>query len=541
MAIRMSIAVAAAHAALKAQVAKIDSLNVYPVPDGDTGTNMLLTLESVLRETSEATYETPEAASKAGARAALMGARGNSGVILSQMIRGACDVLARSASLSAETFVSALEGARERAYASIREPVEGTMLTVIKDAANAAREALESGVSEPVHVVGAAAREAHASVKRTPQLLATLREAGVVDAGGLGVAVILDALSSWLGGKEPEARDLAEPDTGGYQGSEKAGAVDPELVAWGYCTEFFVTGFSGDADEFGEHVHEIGQSVLVVSDDDLMKVHLHTQNPGEALSYAGGFGRLHGVKIDDMETQTREAQVRRNGGGSAEEAGFGSANVSVVVASRGAGSRRIFEEAGAVVVEGGQGANPSAADFARAVQATGSPEVVLLPNNKNIIPTVESLDELVEARVHVVPTTSIASGLAVLIAFDPEMDPDEVVEEMREVHDSLRCAEVTRSVRAASVDGHEVPEGAYLGLLDGGLYAVEEDVRSATMKIAEEILDGGAELLTLLKGEELPQDEAEGIAEEIRALDAEAEVQLLDGGQPMYPLQIVAE
>lgn len=541
MAIRMSFVVAAAHAALKAQVAKIDSLNVYPVPDGDTGTNMLLTLESVLRETSEESYETPEEASKAGARAALMGARGNSGVILSQMIRGACDVLARSASLSAETFVSALEGARERAYASIREPVEGTMLTVIKDAANAAREALETGVSDPAGVVGAAAREAHASVKRTPQLLATLREAGVVDAGGLGVAIILDALSSWLGGKEPEARDLAEPDTAESHGPEKAGAVDPEKVAWGYCTEFFVTGFSGDADEFGEHVHEIGRSVLVVRDDDLVKVHLHTQNPGEALSYAGGFGRLHGVKIDDMEAQTREARVRRQ---EAEDGGRGApgpAAISVVVASRGEGSRRIFEEAGAVVVEGGQGANPSAADFARAVQETGSPEAVLLPNNKNIIPTVESLDELVEARVHVVPTTSIAAGLAVLIAFDPEADLDEVVEEMWEVHDSLRCAEVTRSVRAASVDGHEVPEGAFLGLLDGSLYAVEDDVRGATMKIAEELLDGGAELLTLLRGEDLPQMEAEGIAEEIRALDAEAEVQLLDGGQPMYPLQIVAE
>jgi DAK2 domain fusion protein YloV len=502
---------------------------------------MLLTLESVLRETSEESYETPEEASKAGARAALMGARGNSGVILSQMIRGACDVLARSASLSAETFVSALEGARERAYASIREPVEGTMLTVIKDAANAAREALETGVSDPAGVVGAAAREAHASVKRTPQLLATLRDAGVVDAGGLGVAIILDALGSWLGGKEPEGRDLAEPDIGDSQGSERAGAVDPEQVAWGYCTEFFVTGFSGDADEFGGHVHEIGHSVLVVRDDDLVKVHLHTQNPGEALSYAGGFGRLHGVKIDDMEAQTREAQSRRNGDGSAEKSRSEPDAISVVVASRGDGSRRIFEEAGAVVVEGGQGANPSAADFARAVQEMGSPEVVLLPNNKNIIPTVESLDELVEARVHVIPTTSIAAGLAVLIAFDPETDPDEMVEEMREVHDSLRCAEVTRSVRAASVDGHEVPEGAYLGLLDGNLYAVEDDVRGAAMKIAGEILDGGAELLTLLKGEDLTQTEAEGIAEEIRALDAEVEVQLLDGGQPMYPLQIVAE
>lgn len=541
MAIRMALVVAAAHAALKAQVSKIDSLNVYPVPDGDTGTNMLLTLESVLRETSEESYETPEAASKAGARAALMGARGNSGVILSQMIRGACEVLARHASLSAEAFVVALEGARERAYASIREPVEGTMLTVIKDAARAAREALESGVKDPAGVIGAAAREAHASVKRTPQLLSTLREAGVVDAGGLGVAVILDGLSAWLGGKEVDEPSL--PEEGTVSGAENVGASAPgPEEAWGYCTEFFVTGFSGDAEEFGQHIHEIGRSVLVIPDDDLVKVHMHTQDPGEALSYAGTFGRLYGIKIDDMEAQSRQARGRREAAGNGERGAASAApTVGVVAASRGEGSRRIFEEAGALVVEGGQGANPSAAEFAAAVEATGAPQVVVLPNNKNIIPTVQSLGELVEAEVYVIPTTSIAAGLATMVAFDPEGEPAEVAEEMRESADSLRCAEVTRSVRAATVDGREVPEGAYLGLVDGGLRAVENGVKEAALKVAEELLDEGAELLTLLRGEELEEAFAQEIADEIRALDEEAEVEVLDGGQPMYPLQVVAE
>ena len=548
MSIRMSLVVAAAHAALKAQAAKIDSLNVYPVPDGDTGTNMLLTLESVLRETSDESYETPEAASKAGARAALMGARGNSGVILSQMIRGACDVLARHASLSAEAFVNALEGARERAYASIREPVEGTMLTVIKDAAGAARQALESGVKDPAGVVGAAAREAHSSVKRTPQLLATLREAGVVDAGGLGVAVILDGLSAWLGGKAIDAPDL--PDEEFAAKVDEAGLTSrtPEDEAWGYCTEFFVTGFSGDAEEFGSHIHEIGRSVLVVPDEDLVKVHLHTQNPGEALSYAGEFGRLYGVKIDDMEAQSREAQDRReiedndrgmDGSAGSYAPASGLATISVVVASRGEGSRRIFEEAGAVVVEGGQGANPSAADFAEAVEAAGAPEVVVLPNNKNIIPTVESLEELVDARVHVVATTSIAAGLATMVAFDHEGEPGEVAEEMREAASLLRCAEVTRAVRDAAVDGREVPEGAYIGLLDGKVQAVESGLREAALGVARALLDDGAELVTMLRGEDLDEELASEIADEIRALGAEVEV--LDGGQPMYPLQMVAE
>lgn len=541
MTIRTVFVVAAAHAALKAQVSKIDSLNVYPVPDGDTGTNMLLTLESVLRETSEESYETPEAASKAGARAALMGARGNSGVILSQMIRGACEVLARHASLSAEAFVVALEGARERAYASIREPVEGTMLTVIKDAARAAREALESGVKDPAGVVGAAAREAHASVKRTPQLLSTLREAGVVDAGGLGVAVILDGLSAWLGGKEVDEQSLPDEPV---SGAEDVGASAPvsEEEAWGYCTEFFVTGFSGDAEEFEQYIHEIGRSVLVIPDDDLVKVHMHTQDPGEALSYAGTFGRLYGIKIDDMEAQTRQARSRREAAENGERgAASGAPAVGFVAASRGEGSRRIFEEAGAVVVEGGQGANPSAAEFAAAAEATGASHVVVLPNNKNIIPTVERLEELVEAEVYVIPTTSIAAGLATMVAFDPEGEPAEVAEEMRESADSLRCAEVTRSVRAATVDGREVPEGAYLGLVGGGLRAVENGVKKAALKVAEELLEEGAELLTLLRGEELEEALAQEIADEIRALDEEAEVEVLYGGQPMYPLQVVAE
>jgi dihydroxyacetone kinase-like predicted kinase len=243
-----------------------------------------------------------------------------------------------------------------------------------------------------------------------------------------------------------------------------------------------------------------------------------------------------------MEAQSREARARRdlherdNGGSTAE-----SAAVGVVVASRGSGSRRIFEEAGAVVVEGGQGANPSAAEFALAVEASGAAQVVVLPNNKNIIPTVERLHELVEPGIHVVPTTSIAAGLATMVAFDPEGEPSEVAEEMKEAAGSLRCAEVTRSVRDASVDGHEVPEGAYIGLVDGAVRAVESNVRQAAIKVAEELVGGGAELLTLLGGEDLDEAAAAEIADEIRALDGEIEVEVLHGGQPMYPVQMVAE
>ena len=517
--------VAAAHAAIKAQVARINALNVYPVPDGDTGTNMLLTLESALKETSGKTYPTPEEASRAGARAALMGARGNSGVILSQMIRGACEVLADRSTLDAEAFAAALDGARERAYSSVREPVEGTMLTVIKDAAEAALAALEEG-SGLQSVVLEAAEAAHDSVRRTPELLEVLRDAGVVDAGGLGVAVILDGLYACVTGQGiPASAEVAEDD------APDLDAIHAKEETWGYCTEFFVDGFEGDPSAFEEHVHASGRSVLVVADRELVKVHLHTQDPGGALSYAARFGRLAGVKVEDME-----AQVRSRDPETEERA---AARLGVVAASRGEGNRALFEGMGAVVVAGGQGENPSAADIAREVEETGADSVVLLPNNKNIVPTAEQVSELTEAQTFVVPTTNVAAGLAVMDGYDAEGEPEEVVEEMCEIFDSLRVGEVTRAVRDARVGERDVAAGSFMGFLDGELVAVGKSVEEAAVALAGGIVGDGADLLTLLRGEDLAKDELEAIVDGIRGLEVEVEVR--DGGQPLYPLQVVAE
>jgi DAK2 domain fusion protein YloV len=533
MAVRIDSLVATAHAALKSQVARIDALNVYPVPDGDTGTNMLLTLESIVKETRDKTYEGLEDATRAAARAALMGARGNSGVILSQMIRGACEVLAKRDSVSAEAFAAALEGARERSYASVREPVEGTMLTVIKDAARAASaeasaEASADEEADLAAVVLAATTEAHAAVRRTPELLDVLREAGVVDAGGLGVAVILDGLYARVSGQGIE--DTFEEEE---SAAPNLAAIHAEEEAWGYCTEFVVTGFSGDAREFEERIYSSGRSVLVVSDDDLVKVHVHTQDPGETLSYAGRFGRLSGVKVDDME-----AQVRSRGEDAAEA---GERDLAVVAASRGEGSRKLFEQMGAVVIEGGQGANPSAEDFARAVERTGAGSVILLPNNNNIVPTAEQVHELVDAEVHVVRTISIAAGLVAMVGFDTEGETEEVVEEMREITAGLRCAEVTQAVREARIDGRQVPEGAYIGLLDGELVAVEDGVEDAAIRLVEKMLEGGIDIVTLLRGYGMNERSAERVVEGIKRLNTDVEIEIKDGGQPLYPLQIVGE
>jgi dihydroxyacetone kinase-like predicted kinase len=324
-----------------------------------------------------------------------------------------------------------------------------------------------------------------------------------------------------------------EVDPEGQQRAPDLDAIHAREEAWGYCTEFLVDGFRGDPDEFEEHIYASGRSVLVVGDDTLVKVHLHTQDPGDALSYAGRFGRLAGVKVEDMEAQVKARDPKPREGRLA--------NLGVVVASRGEGNRALFEQMGAVVIEGGQGENPSAADMARAVQETGAAAVVLLPNNKNIVPTAERVGELADAEVYVVSTTSIAAGLAVMVAYDAEGEPEDVVEEMREISSSLRLAEVTRAVRDARVDGHEVAEGSYIGFLDGALVSVDKSVEEAALSLAGKILSEGADLLTLLRGEALKESELEAILGGIHELYDEVEVAVRDGGQPLYPLQMVVE
>ncbi len=266
-----------------------------------------------------------------------------------------------------------------------------------------------------------------------------------------------------------------------------------------------------------------------------MKVHLHTQDPGGALTYAGRFGRLSGVKVDDMEAQTR---ARAEGPAASLRP---PARLGIVAASRGAGARELFESAGARVVEGGQGANPSTEDFVRAVEELGSRAVVLLPNNKNVVPTARSVGELVEAKVYVVPTKSIAGGLAVLVGYDAEEEPEDVVEEMCEIEETLRYAEVTMAVRDARVDGREVREGEYIGLLDGEIRSVGESVREVAYALAGDIVRGDADFVTLLRGEDLGEAEVQAISGYMRGLDDDLVVEVREGGQPLYPLQMVAE
>ena len=530
--------VAAGHAALKAHAAKIDALNVYPVPDGDTGTNMLLTLQSVLEEVSASPDLRGVEAAKVVTRAALMGARGNSGVILSQILRGACEVLAGARTFNAETLAEAFAGAKERAYAAVQSPVEGTMLSVVKDVSAAARSYVERGEKDLLELLRVAALEAHASVKRTPELLSILKEAGVVDAGGLGVAVILDGLLASLSDEEPvQGLNEAEPAAGGER--LRKTVVHSVQEAWGYCTEFLIGGFSGDEEEFRTRIRELGKSVLVIPDGDLIKVHLHTQDPGRALSCAGTFGRLSGVKVEDMDRQNRaRAASEKLMASSAPET---EANLGVVAVSKGIGNRELFESMGAVVIAGGQGANPSTEDFVQAVQSAGTPNVILLPNNKNVLPVAERVGELVEAKVRVVPTTSIACGLTAMVGYDAEGELVEVAEEMREICAESRCAEVTVAVRDSRVEGREVRKGAYIGLLDGKLRAVEDSIHAAALVLAQALIDGGADVVTLLWGADLGEIAVEKVAEAIRGLDEDIIVEVKYGGQPLYPLQMVAE
>jgi dihydroxyacetone kinase-like predicted kinase len=405
------------------------------------------------------------------------------------------------------------------------------MLTVIKDAARAAVGAVEGGEEDLPAVIRAAATEAHESVRRTPELLDVLRDAGVVDAGGLAVAVILDGLYACVTGTAIASTFVSD------DGAPDLTAIHADEEAWGYCTQFVVSGFTGGADEFEEHVYASGNE----------RARHRRRGDGERPQSHPGPG---GDALLRRRLRAARARQDRGHGGpgplqDGERGGSTRArtpgNVGVVAASRGEGNRALFEEMGAVAVEGGQGENPSAADLARAVEEAGAPTVVILPNNKNIVPTAERVGELVGVEVRVVPTRSIAAGVAAMVGFDAEGEPDEVFGEMEEIRQSLHSAEVTRSVRDAKLEGRDVPEGSYIGFLDDEMVAAGDTVGEVALSLAGKIVGRGADLLTLVRGEDLDAGELEDLSEAIRALDEDLEVETRDGGQPLYPLQMVAE
>jgi len=508
-----------ALAALEQSRQRIDDLNVYPVPDGDTGTNLTLTVRGVVEALDASSATDRQALAREATRAALMSARGNSGVILSQIVRGAAESLAESNELA-----RAVRGASDEAYAAVRKPVEGTMLTVIRELAEAAEAARPLGPAELLALLVERGEEA---VARTPEQLEVLREAGVVDAGGAGLVELVRGLAAAAAGETPTPPAELPRVT--------VEAVHLEPSRFRYCTTFVIEGEGLDAAALEPELERLGDSLLVVGDPSALKVHVHTDDPGAALSLGTGVGTIEGVEIADMLRQTEERDERLL---AALPGGASRSGVVAVVA--GDGNRRLFESLGAErVIEGGQTMNPSTADLLAAVDATAADEVVLLPNNANVVLAAGQAARVAGKPVRVVPTESIPAGLAALVAFNGERSAEENETAMREAAAGVVTGEIAVASRDATANGVPVRKGEFLALLDGEALAAGAGFDEVARQLLDRLLAEPRDVLTLLRGEGAPS--LEGLLAELADAHPELELDVHEGGQPHYPLLLSAE
>jgi DAK2 domain fusion protein YloV len=521
---------------LEKSASDINAINVFPVPDGDTGTNMVLTMKFALEQAESESDSQVSSVAKSMARGALMGARGNSGVILSQFWKGMAKGLEGRTDFDAKAFAEALAQASRTAYDGILNPVEGTILTVLKDAAEAAQEAAKDDGSL-VSVMEAVVRSAEDSVARTPSLLPALRDAGVVDAGGQGLYVLMDGVLRFLKG-ESQKMQYKKP---------RLAVAEMELVPTasrrptqlemphGYCTNFVLEGQDLDSGKIQKALKKKGQSLIVTGDDNLVRIHIHSFQPGEILNYATKLGKLHELEINNMDDQYAEfIRMQRQR--------MPQANVAVVTVANGEGFLELLNSLGNIVIApGGQTMNPSVHELLQAVESAPSDNIILLPNNKNIVYAASQIRPLTSKKIKVIPTRNIAQGIAAFLAFGYDMDLDENARAMEEAVSRVQAIEIARAARETSFEGLKIDKGQYIAILNG------EDVIAGADKIGDVIINSlnsagaeKAELVTLYYGAEVNLPEAQEMAQEIRNRYG-VEVETVYGGQPHYDYIISLE
>jgi DAK2 domain fusion protein YloV len=514
---------------LEAHRQRIDDLNVYPVPDGDTGTNLVLTLRSVVEALDASSATGSEAVAKELSRAALMGARGNSGVIFSQIVRGFAEVLAQTEVMSTPRLASAFRSASDAAYRAVKHPVEGTMLTVIREMADEGEKKANRRLSAAELLARVLARGEDA-LARTPELLDILRDAGVVDAGGAGLVEIVRGVALGVAG-EPLPDAPVESERLGFD------AIHQELSRYRYCTVFVVEGEALDQAALESRLEELGDSLLVVGDESALKVHVHTDDPGAALSLGIAVGVVEGVEIANMHAQTAEREERLLEGTAASGE---TAATGVVAVCPGRGNRRLFESLGAAnVIEGGQTMNPSTEEIVAAIDATPATEVIVLPNNSNVVLTAEQAASHAQRPVRVVPSTSVQAGLAAMGRFVPTNTPEENERDMLDALASVATGEVTVASRDAELDGVPIRSGEYLGLVDGKAVASAAELDPVVSEVVERVLRGEREWIALLTGADAPP--LDGLLSRLESEHPNVAFEVHEGGQPHYPLLLVAE
>ena len=529
----LEIVRALARAALKnleAHRRRIDDLNVYPVPDGDTGTNLVLTLRSIVETLDRSEAEGSAAVAKELSRAALMGARGNSGVIFSQIVRGFVDVLGAHEDASTPRLRRAFRGASDAAYRAVKRPVEGTMLTVVREMAEEG-ERKENRRLEPHEFLATVLARGEDALARTPEMLDVLRDAGVVDAGGAGLVEITRGLALELAG-EPLPEAPVEGEAMSFD------AIHQELSKYRYCTVFVVEGEGLDQAGLEATLETMGDSLLVVGDPSALKVHVHTDEPGLALAAGTALGVVEGVEIANMHAQTAQREERLTDAPAASA--LPTLETGLVAVCPGQGNRRLFESFGATrVIEGGQTMNPSTADILAAVDATPADDVLVLPNNSNIVLTAEQAAALSTKPVRVIPSRSVQAGLAAIARYIPTNTPEQNEADMLDALASVRTGEVTVASKDAELDGVKIAKGAYFGLVEDAAVTAGESLHEVALEVIERVLDGERGWLGILTGEGAPP--VEELLAAVNAAHPEVDVEVHDGGQPHYPLLVVAE
>ena len=519
-------------------VESVNALNVFPVPDGDTGTNMFITLRESTRQAECVSSDSADEVAAAMARGALLEARGNSGVILCEFFHGIALGLEGKRSFGPGELATALTYATQLAYKAVGEPVEGTLLTVISEVADVARAKADSDVTiqEMMDAICVAAREA---VALTPTMLPVLREAKVVDAGGQGLWVILEGFRSYVHGQDVEPREIPPPDPIGVEAAvgrvstEFLDATDKEL--YGYCIHFLIHGRELGPETVREKLASLAQSTVVVGDGSVIKAHVHALDPGPVISFAVSIGTLSQVKIESMDEQRQEYATGRRQesrpGPSASTIG----DVAVVAVAWGVGLETVFKDLGAAeVMAVGDTMNPSVQEIVDAVESVPCDDVIFLPNNRNIVPAARRAIGLSQKRVTVLPTTTIPQGIAAILAFNAERAVEDNVSEMEGVMSKVRTGEVCHAVRPVELNGVSVKEGQLIGLLERELVAAGDEPNDVLMSLLNVAGVAESELVTLYWGGELSQEEADSARHLVQDALPEAEVEVVAGGQPHY-------
>lgn len=525
--------------ALQRHQQEINQLNVYPVPDGDTGKNLYLTMTSAVKELQKTAFLSIGSVSEAVAKGSLLGARGNSGVILSQLIRGFAEAVKGKETISVRDFAHAWQTAVAVAYRAVIKPVEGTMLTVAREFARSLNEAAAREKSLE-RVVAAAIEDGYKILQKTPDMLPILKKAGVVDAGGKGFLVLLE---------------------GGLQALRKGNVVQSSLgneeitpikeqpflqkngdFTYLYCVSILIKTDAANASKIRGELNSLGDSLVIGGAEDFVKLHIHTNSPGKILEYCQKYGTLHNIEIANMRDQWEENRAIEQASCGEEEVALEQTGIGIIAVAAGEGIKNLFKSLGVhEIIEGGQTMNPPVEEFVNSIEMVNAREVIILPNNKNLILAAEQAKKLVGKRVEIIPSTTIPGGMAAMLAFNESLDIAENRERMVQALDQVKVGEVTHAVRDASIDGKKIKEGDFIGFYQGKIVASGPSLAEVVCDLTERLIGPQDELVTLYAGADVSPEESERILQRIQDAHPELEIESHFGGQPVYHYFISVE